>query len=452
MRKLSIAIWLLVTLGLTGYLLAKFTGSDRRMFLPGPTSHGHYQIELNCNVCHTPMMSVKQESCLQCHEQELRLADDSHPSAKFLDPRNADRVAALDARNCITCHVEHQPARTHAIGLTLPVDYCFRCHSDIADERPTHKGLAFDSCATAGCHNFHDNRALHEDFLAAHLGEPDHLDSQRLPARNLLALLKSDDRISKSKQPATTPDAPPSAHQDDRLKQDWLTTAHARAGVNCNGCHATVAQGGEEKKWNDHPDHRACASCHAAEVAGFLAGKHGMRLAQELRAMTPGEARLSMRKEADHRELGCASCHAAHRFDVRAAAAQACTQCHNDEHTRSYEGSPHHRLWLKELEGKAAADTGVSCATCHLPREIHRIEGESPVTVQHNQNDNLRPRDKMLRQVCGQCHGIGFAIDALADDELVRRNFRGLPVSHLKSMDMVRQRLESQPSNRKSQP
>ena len=58
--------------------------------------------------------------------------------------------------------------------------------------------------------------------------------------------------------------------------------------------------------------------------------------------------------------------------------------------------------------------------------------------VQHNQNDNLRPNEKMLRDVCGACHGVPFALDALADRAVIEANFRSRPTTHLKSVDWVR--------------
>jgi hypothetical protein len=61
--------------------------------------------------------------------------------------------------------------------------------------------------------------------------------------------------------------------------------------------------------------------------------------------------------------------------------------------------------------------------------------------VQHNQNDNLRPNEKMLRPVCLNCHGLGFATDALADAKLVAGNFAGRPGVHIKSLDMVEKRV-----------
>jgi hypothetical protein len=46
----------------------------------------------------------------------------------------------------------------------------------------------------------------------------------------------------------------------------------------------------------------------------------------------------------------------------------------------------------------------------------------------------------MLRPVCQQCHGLPFAIDALADRALIGRNFTGKPAVHNESSDWSRQR------------
>ena len=63
--------------------------------------------------------------------------------------------------------------------------------------------------------------------------------------------------------------------------------------------------------------------------------------------------------------------------------------------------------------------------------------------VQHNQSDNLRPGEKMLRPVCMNCHGLGFATDALADRTLVNNNFLGEPRTRIRSLDMVAQRMKA---------
>ena len=175
------------------------------------------------------------------------------------------------------------------------------------------------------------------------------------------------------------------------------------------------------------------------ENKGFSEGKHGMRLAVDLGPMSPGEARLPMKGEARERELGCHSCHASHRYDAKEAAVASCLGCHDDEHSRAYERSPHFKTWQAEIGGAGQPGTGVSCATCHLPR-IDRPNGRG-VMVQHDQNDNLRPNEKMVQNVCTSCHGVSFSLDAMADAELVRKNFDGRPQKHVATVDMIEKRV-----------
>jgi len=438
-----------------GLLLKEAAGNPwlapaRSMFLPGKTSHGHYQIELACESCHgTPFggREALQQSCERCHAQELKDANDKHPRSKFTDPRNADRVEKLDATLCATCHVEHRPEITAALGVTLAGDFCAYCHQDIAKDRPSHAGMRFDTCNSAGCHKYHDNRALYEDFVAKHLQEPAQLGTQRLPMRDFRAVFAQWPGYPAERfppQPQTKPDAPAELMQPTDAPSEWLATAHARAGVNCSGCHQAAEEGqGSGGAWVRRPGHAVCATCHEPETKGFLGGKHGMRMAEGLTPMRPSAARQPMHANAGSRELGCTTCHAAHRFDTRHAAVDACVGCHRDRHTEAYKASPHHGLWVKELAGELPPGGGVSCASCHLPRIEHRepAAGRKRVLVQHNQNDNLRPSEKMVRPVCMSCHGYAFAIDALADPRLVRENFRGRPARHIESVDMVARRL-----------
>jgi len=109
---------------------------ERTVFLPGETTDGHYQIELACDACHGEAFAdteAMQAACVECHGAELKRVDDSHPQRKFTDPRNADRVASLDARWCVTCHQEHRPELTSTMGLSLPGDYCYRCHEKVGE-------------------------------------------------------------------------------------------------------------------------------------------------------------------------------------------------------------------------------------------------------------------------------------------------------------------------------
>jgi len=413
-------------LGVALFLAFTLQSEDRTVFMPGSTSDGHHQIEGSCDSCHRSEFASAddvQASCIECHGSQLAASDDSHPKRKFTDPRNADRIEILDARYCVTCHREHTPDFTLAMGLTLQADYCYRCHEDVDQERPSHVGLPFDGCASGGCHNFHDNRALYEDFLGKHLGEPDLRDDPFV--RRIVWLTEPGHRLG-----APQADAP--AALDERASQvtEWSGTAHAQGGVNCSDCHAR----GDE--WRDEVGIAVCSECHADQRAGFEQGRHGMRIGLDLSPMRPGGARLPMHAEASDRQLDCNACHPSHEYDLEIAAVESCTGCHADNHTAAYADSPHAALFTAELDGSGEPGSGVSCATCHMPR----IEHAGVVHVQHDQNDTLRPNEKMIRAVCLDCHGLGFSLDALADDELVGRNFKGRPSRSVESLDWVARR------------
>ncbi len=434
----AVSITLLISLFLAYSLLA----GDKSEFLLGQTSHGHFQIELACESCHSDAFSgekAMQKACESCHADELKRADDSHPKKKFLDPRNADRLEQLDALQCKTCHREHKPGITGEMGVTLPIDYCFRCHEDIAEDRKSHADLEFDTCASAGCHNYHDNKALYEDFLVKHgVGE--------LTKSHPVVLERDYGELFRqlSKQPvkalsADEHDAPENLI-DAKAIEEWQASGHADAGVNCSACHYLEDEDTNQKQWLRKPDHSACESCHSPELEGFTQGRHGMRLAQEMSPMKVSMAKIAMKEKAHNKELNCQSCHGSHSYETKKAAVDACMSCHDDEHTKNFKKSPHYDQWVKAQHGDIDKSQGVSCATCHLPRMEGEFKGETVTRVQHNQNDNLRPNEKMIRSVCMNCHGLGFSIDSLADQALVDSNFVGQPRVHITSIEWALKR------------
>lgn len=456
------SLWLLLTLiggsVFVGGML--FGGPTRAKLLIGETTSGHHQIELACSACHTSPFSGPDEiekTCHGCHDAELSASKDSHPLKKFRDPRNADRLEKLAANKCITCHTEHRPDITHAMGVTLPNDYCALCHQDVGKNRPSHIGLGFETCATSGCHNYHDNTAIYEDFLEKHAAEPD-LKEPAIVKLNAEAI--EIEAVGEALLLAGDANAPSDKRGDAGVMAEWLATSHAKGGVNCSGCHAPEAKTPEAiaSDWVEKPDHTVCATCHGIEAATWLQGKHGMRLAKgllseteaifglfknkPLTAMRPELARLPMQSKVAHAELTCTSCHSSHAFDTKQAAVASCTGCHADDHTKAYEGSPHHKLLEAELSGNAAKGSGVSCATCHMPRAWMEGPGgyDEVLAANHNQNANLRPNEKMIRSVCMNCHGLGFSIDALADRNLIKRNFDGKPSAHIESIDWTMKR------------
>jgi len=229
---------------------------------------------------------------------------------------------------------------------------------------------------------------------------------------------------NKPKEPLTPADADaPSDKMSDQNHIDaWAASKHMTAGVNCMDCHTDETnQPGVE--WIENPTEKTCYECHDAEVEDFYKGKHGMRLKAELSPMTPAMARIPMHEDAAHKALNCSSCHTSHNYDRQFASYQACIQCHNDEHTQNYENSQHFKTWKNEVAGTREHGSGVSCATCHMPT----VERSGQLFVNHNQNGNLTPNEKMLKDTCIQCHGAEFAMSALADSSIITGNFHKKP-------------------------
>lgn len=451
-----IAFWLInaAVLGYYGWAAVAPASPIKAALLPGVTTHGHYQIELDCAACHGSPRdgesysneNVLEQSCIRCHGEELDRIGDTHPAKKFNDPTNAELLSIIDAQKCVTCHREHVPDQTLAMGVTVASDYCWHCHQDVGDSRPSHVGMAFDSCATAGCHNFHDNRALYEKHLDQHFGEADFYESASVPLRNFSERFVAEHADLKPLGKASA-DAPADvlASMSPEMMVDWATSSHAAAGVNCSSCHV-----GDASLWSDTLTLENCESCHSDQTESFVLGRHGMRLAAGMSPMTPSMARLPMRADLKHagsmhKELTCNACHAGHRFDTEFAAAEACLGCHADDHSLAYPSTSHARLWKSEIAGESAAGTGVSCATCHLPR----LEDGDVVTVSHNQSEFLRPSDTMARTVCSHCHGLEFSLSSLADDEVARGCFGESPGERNQSVQMAHEYFEQRRARRR---
>ncbi len=470
-------------LGAVWFAAAMTVGGDRSALLIGETTDAHHQIEIACETCHAAPAFASaaraekalNRGCRRCHDKELKAADDSHPRKKFRNPRMAAYWEKLDARLCTSCHVEHRPEITRVGAVTVAMDFCVACHSegdqDVRADRPSHAGLGFETCASAGCHNYHDNRALYEKFLVRHAGEPW---LAAVPVHEASARQRSRKPPSRAALARSDAIAPEAALADPAWLDRWAGSGHAAAGVNCGACHAPKSgkNATREKilaRWVDAPGTAVCEDCHRPQARTFVLGRHGMRRhprvakprnpLRQLRriglsqvvpdevaswladaapptTMTVAEARIPMRPDAAHRALDCGTCHTPHAVDTARAAVEACASCHDDSHTRAYFDSPHYALWRAELAGEASPGTGVSCATCHMPGTGRR----NRIATDHNQNDNLRPNEKMIRPVCLDCHGLGFSLNALADAALVGRNFKGTPAVRVESIDWAKKR------------
>ncbi|MCY3641835.1 MAG: cytochrome c3 family protein, partial [Gammaproteobacteria bacterium] len=118
--------------------MAMVVGGDRRPLLIGQTTDAHHQIEMACETCHASAPFAEEgaaqralnQTCRNCHEDELKSAGDSHPRSMFRNPRMAAYWEKLDARLCTTCHAEHRPEITRTGAVTVATDFCIACHSE----------------------------------------------------------------------------------------------------------------------------------------------------------------------------------------------------------------------------------------------------------------------------------------------------------------------------------
>ena len=105
--------WVSCSLLLAAFFIWRLQTENQRAFLPGEATHGHYQIELACQACHIPFEGTPQQACLDCHAEELEMANDSHAESVFTDPRSLAELELLNARLCVTC-----PGRCTKKGVT----------------------------------------------------------------------------------------------------------------------------------------------------------------------------------------------------------------------------------------------------------------------------------------------------------------------------------------------
>ena len=380
-RRTAFLAWFVLTAGIASYCYYLFfEAEDKTTLLPGRTSDGHHQIEMQCSACHTDepkeniftSAGVTNQSCIACHGEALNKFSDSHPVRKFKNPENAIFTEQIDALNCITCHSEHNQKITGEMAVTVPADYCAHCHEVTLENLESHKDLGYDTCHTAGCHNYHDNTPLEPSYLLKHYGQ-----QKLLPEPSLPALTN------------TSPCPDP---------------------------------------WAAGTTSESCAKCHSDHHHSFTQGKHGMRLAFEgLAPMTPAHARIPMKATAAHLQMDCMACHQPDKPDTFASY-DACMQCHDDDHSKNYLNSKHYQHFLADPEGA----TAVSCATCHLPR-VEQDGGE--IVTSHDNTANLRPNEKMIRSVCASCHGLQFTLNSLTDPHQIETNFSSLPTLHHPGID-----------------
>ena len=218
--------------------------------------------------------------------------------------------------------------------------------------------------------------------------------------------------------------------QLEEIKQQWQTSSHALAEVNCSSCH----QNETTKKLVAKPTEESCRSCHENSVETFLLGKHGIRTLESLSPLTPAMAHLPMKESARNLQMTCNSCHDVHSVNTAVAATDSCLTCHNDNHSLNYQNSPHAKIVADVSSLPRPNQQAVTCATCHLPR----AKVGDTVLVNHNNTYTLLPRDRMVKDVCINCHGVEHAYNSIFDDEIVEANFASPPTQKMETFELVR--------------
>ncbi|HHP7231364.1 MAG TPA: cytochrome c3 family protein [Xenococcaceae cyanobacterium] len=233
-----------------------------------------------------------------------------------------------------------------------------------------------------------------------------------------------------------------SQSQLQEIEQQWQSSVHALNEVNCSSCHLAE----NTKAFIAKPTETSCQSCHENSVTTFLLGKHGIRTLEGLSPLTPAMAHLPMQESALNKPMNCNTCHNVHTVNTYEAAVDSCLACHDDNHSRNYRNSPHSQIVADLGVLPRPSSSSVTCATCHLPREI---AGET-VFVNHNNTYTLKPGDRMVKEVCLNCHGLEHAYNSIFDAELVEANFVRPPNQELPTFKLVRD-LEAKRSSQATQ-
>ncbi|MEM9266491.1 MAG: cytochrome c3 family protein [Cyanobacteria bacterium P01_F01_bin.13] len=227
------------------------------------------------------------------------------------------------------------------------------------------------------------------------------------------------------------------------ITEQWRGSVHALNDVNCASCH----QNEETQEFVAVPNHESCQSCHEQSTDTFLLSKHGIRLLEGKPALTPAMARLPMQHDAMQKQMNCNACHDVHTANTVEASVDACLTCHNDKHSLNYKNSKHAELFASSQELPRPGVGAVSCSTCHLPRVVDDRPEVPIVNVNHNNTYNLKPQDRMVGDVCMNCHGIEYSYNSIFDPELVEANFDRPPTLELQSFELMKAAEERRTGN-----
>jgi hypothetical protein len=298
-----------------------------------------------CTDCHKDVVATHAtagkstvQACATCHQKQHAAASeaigtcvDCHAKEKPIVGQAA--LFASGHRECVGCHRPHEFGKEKAAP-------CRSCHQDLATLGGAHTP-AHQQCTS--CHTPHDVRGSPEQACAKCHGavHPDHPNASAGGG-----CVGCHDPHPNGAQAHASTRACSSCHQAAAKDTEF------HAGVDCKRCHAP------HDFVRDASDHRACAACHAGELAKSAASA-GHRRCESCHAGLPHRPLLPV--------TGCGSCHAAEK--ARAIPAHSkCVGCHDphDGKQATTCGSCHKQELATAPAGHQA------CANCHEPHSGSR--------------------------------------------------------------------------------
>ncbi len=178
-KRQRIGSFIGIGIGILIFILLPLKQSEDFLSL-GPMNTGHEG--LSCNTCHTDAEgtliqqitsnvsftlgqrkspvdfgteNVDNKKCLACHDRP----NDRHPTHRFFEPKFADAVKVINAKECETCHREHNDTRI----VLKDAAFCVNCHSELEVKNdpvdiPHSQLIKEEKWSTClQCHDFHGN-------------------------------------------------------------------------------------------------------------------------------------------------------------------------------------------------------------------------------------------------------------------------------------------------------
>lgn len=316
----------------------------------------------NCTKCHNIGGQVRNNECLTCHSEIMRLQKENKGFHSSGDVKN---------KNCIKCHSEHHGRNFRIINFnTKTFDHsktsfqlsakhdeldCYECHTPkfISDEKIKKRKGAFLGLKTTcnSCHTDAHNGSLGSNCESCHGME--------------------------SFKPAV---------KFDHTKTKFaLTGAHQK--VDCAKCHLTSVKNEKKLQQFKGIEFANCSSCHQ----DFHKGKFGAKcntchVTESFRAIKNLESfdhsKTNYKLIGKHADVECKQCHTK-GLNVKPKF-EKCIDCHTDYHKSDF------------VKNNSVTD----CKMCH---DINGFQTTS-FTIEEHAKANFKLTGAHLAVPCQLCH------------------------------------------------